>query len=337
MKSLNLSATLLFLTIILLSCSKPKPEKVIVNEWSDYHDPAFGFKVQYPKNWYSMGQSGKAIFYLSEEIANNFLDPVNGKRTGAEISVRAERAENGMTIDQLLLDAKNELQQFGNIKEETKITIAGNEGIKVTFETPITTKLSIWGYSLFISVDTLLFEIGFRAFGDYYEAHNDVFAAVEKSFVPPTIIPKTDSRPRPSEQFDTYDTQYFTLEYPSNFNFTSPSKGSNEFVIELKGERLDCTIRLDIFGANKWTVEKVFEDNLKKYKSVKSKNETVIDGLRAMFVNYSPANNIESRAYFLVKNNKVYRITLNWFAPEKELYIGAFEKIIQSLKIKDVQ
>jgi hypothetical protein len=333
---------LLFLFLYVLSfffyaCEKPKPEKVVVKEWSEYHDPAFGFKVQYPKNWYSMGQSGKAIFYLSEEIANNFLDPVNGKRVGAEISVRAKRAEGGISIEQVLLDAKNELQQFGNIKEETKVSIAGKEGIKVLFETPITTKLSIWGYSIFVPVDTLLFEVGFRAFGDYYEAHKDIFTAVENSFVPPTIIPKTDNRPRPSEEFDKYDTQYFTLDYPSNFNFTIPNKGNNEFVVELKGERLDCTIRLDIFGANKWTVEKVFEDNLKKYQSVKSKSEITIDGLKAMFVNYSPANNIDSRAYFIVKNNRVYRITLNWFAPEKELYLVAFEKVIQSLKIKDVQ
>ena len=333
MKKTFLSFTIFFVSIILISCSKPKPEKVVVGEMSEYHDPAYGFTIKYPKDWKSMGESGKALFSPSEAVHNNFLDPVNGKRIGAEVSVVAKIAEEGKTIETLLNDSKTEIQQSGTISKEEAITIGGKDGKKISYQIPITTKLAIIGYTLYIPDDTLLFEIDFRAFGDYFDAHSDVFSTMEKSFIPPVIQKKTDNRFHPSEQFEKYDTPYFSMEYPSNFNFTSPPKGKNDFVVQLGGERLDCTIRFDVFGANKWTIDKVWEQNEGKYKA-KKKGDVMIDGNKAYWVDYPGAANIDSRAYFMVKNDKVIRITWNIYSPEKDLYSTVFEKTVNSLKLK---
>jgi len=304
-----------------------------VGEMVEYRDPAYGFSIKYPKEWLSMGESGRAMFVLSEEVVNNFLDPVNGKRTGAQVSVQAYKQEDGKTVDVILADGLMELQQTATMKGEETITVDGKEAKKYNYEIPVTNKLSIYGYQIYLPIDTMLFSINFRAFGDYLEATQDVFNAMQSSFVPPAILAKTDNRPRPSDQFDKYDTPFFSVEYPSNFNFTSPAKGKNDFVVQLGGERLDCTIRFDVFGAQDLTIEKVFEQNKGKYKTT-SANESMVDGLKAPFVNYAPAKDISSRAYFMVKNNKVIRVTLNWFAPETELYLKPFEKVVSSMKLK---
>ena len=96
---------------------------------------------------------------------------------------------------------------------------------------------------------------------------------------------------------------------------------------------MDCTIRFDIFGAEKLTVEKVWEQNQAKYKSRKN-GDLMIDGNKAFWVDYAGAANIDSRAYFMVKNDKVIRITWNIFSPDKDLYTASFEKVINSLKLK---
>ncbi len=318
---------------IIHGCSKPKPEKMKVGEMAEYRDPAYGFSIKYPKEWLSMGESGRAMFVQSEEVVNNFLDPLNGKRAGAQVSVQAFKQEEGKTVDVLMADGLMELQQTATMKVEETITIGGKEAKKYNYEIPVTNKLSIYGYQIYIPLDTMLFSINFRAFGDYLEATQDVFIAMQSSFTPPTILAKTDNRPRPSDQFDKYDTPYFSVEYPSNFNFTSPAKGKNDFVVQLGGERLDCTIRFDVFGAQDLTIEKVYEQNKGKYKAT-SAGEAMVDGLKAPYVNYAPAKDIASRAYFMVKNNKVIRVTLNWFSPETELYLKPFEKVVNAMKMK---
>ena len=53
-----------------------------------------------------------------------------------------------------------------------------------------------------------------------------------------------------------------------------------------------------------------------------------------IYLNYSVAANIGSRAYFVVKGDKVYRLSLNWFKPQEADYISVFEKMAASLKVK---
>jgi hypothetical protein len=43
---------------------------------------------------------------------------------------------------------------------------------------------------------------------------------------------------------------------------------------------------------------------------------------------------VERRFYFLVKADKVYRVTMDWFKPQREQYLTTYEKVIQSIKIK---
>jgi hypothetical protein len=137
----------------------------------------------------------------------------------------------------------------------------------------------------------------------------------------------------PSEVLEKYISTFFEFSYPDNFEFTSPKKGSYDFVMEMKANRMDCTIHVDVFGAKGLSVNKVVDRNKGTYKGAPV--ETKIDGNKAFYINYTPSvAQIKSRVYFVVKNDKVIRTTLNWYQPQSEIYLGAFEKCISSMKLK---
>jgi hypothetical protein len=73
-----------------------------------------------------------------------------------------------------------------------------------------------------------------------------------------------------------------------------------------------------------------------KFFNPKFKGETNIGGEKASYINYTPpkARNIDSRVYFIVKNNKIYRIILNYYTPMKKDFLPAFEKVIASIRLK---
>ena len=43
---------------------------------------------------------------------------------------------------------------------------------------------------------------------------------------------------------------------------------------------------------------------------------------------------VASRAYFVVKNDKIYRVIFNYYAPAKKDFLPAFEKSVASIRIK---
>jgi hypothetical protein len=123
------------------------------------------------------------------------------------------------------------------------------------------------------------------------------------------------------------------MKYPDNMEFVTVKKGNNDFAMEMRADRLDCSIHIDVFGAKGLTVDKVWEQNKGRYKSRGTGNAT-IDGNKAFWVDYSVMANVSSRAYFVVKGDKVVRATLNWFTAQKDIYFPALEGCVTSLKLK---
>jgi hypothetical protein len=137
----------------------------------------------------------------------------------------------------------------------------------------------------------------------------------------------------PSETFSEYDAKMFTFLYPENFNFTNPPKGKNEMVVGLRGQRQDCNILFDVFGAQGLTLEKVFAQNKGRYKGA-VEGKATIGGQPALTLTLSAAKDVERRVYFSMKNDKVVRITMDWFKPQRTEYLAAYEKVIASIKFK---
>jgi|GEM_PF-3598130 hypothetical protein len=134
-----------------------------------------------------------------------------------------------------------------------------------------------------------------------------------------------------------YNSALFTIQYPENYNITYPEKGKMDFVMQLNGERLDCSVRLDIFDVGRYNLDEVFEWNKKSYEKNYSKisiGKASIDTLTTLYINYSAREDVDSRAYFIIKNNKAFRITLNWYIPQQKVYISLFEEVVNSFRLK---
>lgn len=138
----------------------------------------------------------------------------------------------------------------------------------------------------------------------------------------------------PSREFIIFSDKVLSLSYPSNFNPVQPApKGEVSFTLILQGYRNDSNVLIDVRPAKKLTLEKVIEQNTKFYKPT-STGETTIDGNKSMYLSYSMTKDVASRAYFVVKNDKIYRVIINYYKPSEKDFLPAFEKTISSIQIK---
>ncbi len=327
-----------FLMIIILAfvgCNKKKETPPVpVGEMTEYKDPGFGFVIQYPKEWKQLGASGKAIFVKSQEVSNKFMDPQTGEE-GGQVTVEVLKLD-GKTPDDVIATSKGELKQAWStveIQPDQTVTVANKQAVKVAYTIPVTSKTNISGYNIYVPGDTAVYRLDFVGYGDQFTAHTAVFEAMLKTFALPVIMVKSDKW-APSPNLQTYKSDFFTMQYPENMEFQSGvKKGDKDLVMELWAGRYDCSIHFDVFGAKKLTVDKVWEQNKGKFKA-KQTGETNIDGNKSHWVEYTNSIKGTSRTYFVVKNDKVIRVTTSWFPPERDIYYPVFEKALASVKIK---
>ncbi|MDP2207730.1 MAG: PsbP-related protein [Bacteroidota bacterium] len=331
MKKYILISSILLIAIVFFSCGK-KMEPVKVEKFKDYKDQMYGFKIQYPEKWLQLGQTGNAQFYQSQGVKDKFIYPGQPGELGTEVLVQIKNLE-GKTFDDFANELRDDIKQSGRIDSETNETIKDKPAIRMNFTIPITTKMNLEGYKYIFQVDTLIYTLSFSGFGEWFGAHTGVFAAMLNSFQLPAPVVKTVEGWTASTNLGKYETPFFVINYPDNLNFMSVDKGKFDFAAELRADRQDCSIRWDVFDAQDLPVEKVFDQNKVRYK-MKSSGEIVVDGQKTMFLNYTSMKDVESRGYFVVKNNKVIRITINWFNPQKQNYLTPFENIVTTMKLK---
>jgi len=219
------------------------------------------------------------------------------------------------------------------VKPEQPVTVAGKEASKVPFAANYGGKNIVYGHHIMLAADSIVYDLGFSGFGGHYEAYAAVFDAVLGSFEPAKPAVKGRDETLPSETMTEYDAKMFMFQYPENFNFTNPPKGKNDIVIGLRGIRQDCNILFDVFGAKGLTLEKVVEQNKGKYRGA-AQGKATVGGEPAVTLTLSAAKDVDRMVYFVVKNDKVIRITLDWYKPHKEAYAAAYGKVISSIKFK---
>ena len=327
-------AFLMLFIVAFMGCQKKETPSVPVGEMTVYRDPAFGFKISYPKEWKQLGETGKAMFVKSQEVANKFSDPQNGEE-GGMVTVEVLKLEGKTPADVIgaSKDAFKQTWSTVNVDPDQQTTVGGKPAVKVGYSIPVTQKTDIKGYLIYVTGDTAVYKIGCVGYGDQFTAHAAVFDAMLKSFELPVVIIKSDKWAA-SPNLESFPSDYFVMKYPENME-TVPNlkKGDKDFVMEMHADRLDCSIHIDVYGAKKLTQEKVWEQSKGKYKA-KATGEMDIDGMKANWVNYAGAKDISSRAYFLVKNDKIIRVTMNWYTPQQDVYLPVFEAAIKSIKLK---
>jgi hypothetical protein len=327
--ALSLGTLLLSLTIAGCGGEK-KIEPVKPGEMETYRDPGFGYSIQYPKGWMPNAEVGRAGFYSAQDVDKKFLDPTGQFPDGVMIGVTVIRSSSPDTAKKIIDDMLK--SGFVVSKPET-VSVGGMKGTRYGYSGLYTKTVKETGQHLYVPADTVLYDIRCAGFGGYFDAYRAVFdASIATLQFPKPAVPGRDPT-LPSENTAEVNGKLFSLQYPDNFTQLGASKGANEEVIELRGVRQDCSIRVDVFGAKGLTVEKVFDQNKGKYKATATGKATVA-GLPALTLTYAATANVERRFYFMVKNDKVFRVTMDWYRPQREEYLKAYDRTINSLKIK---
>lgn len=339
MKTLRSLAVLATLALVVASCAKhatPTP----IEGMKPYTDQVRDFTFSTPSNWVIQTVPGELIVaHTSKEAIRRFMNYGKGP-AGCKIEYRVVRTDSTRTIDSIMKNSKLEFEDNIDRSKESAATIGGMPARKLTteFEQEDGTFKS---ETYFVQKDTLVTVIYFGAFGGTFDDYASTFEEILKAATvakdrPKQEIKKDTAAPRgpepPSDTLRSYSTPEFTMNIPQNFQGTKATSAGVLSSVNLVGSRLDCNIQVDVFDASKQNnLEKILDQNKAKYNS--SPSNTTLGGQKAAYFTYG-SGNITSRAYFSVKGNRMYRVTVNMFKPEQGVYQPIFDKCLASFVMK---
>jgi hypothetical protein len=330
--TVGLSIAVLLVSLLVLGCGgKKQVTPLPVGTMEEYRDPQYGFHFDHPQGWVAGGEAGRPRIYNTLEAGQRFMDPTGPYPDGVLISVDVIKADKPAEQKASIIA---ELTSSGFILgQPAAVTIGGKAATKVPYTANHSAKIKETGHHIYVELDTVLYDIAFRGFGDMYATHAAIFDSVEKSFTFPRAVEPGRDATLPSDVATNYDAKMFTFQYPENFNFENAAKGNNDLALSLRGVRQDCSVQFIVFGAKGLTLEKVVDQNKGKYPGA-SQGKATIGGQPAITLTYSAAKEVERRVYFMVKDDKVYRVILDWFKPQRAEYLAAYDKLISSIKLK---
>jgi hypothetical protein len=338
MNAIRTLIALVVSTVVLIGCSG-HADPVRIDGLKLYEDKAKGFAIKVPQNWKNQHVTGELVQSLSaNEVARRMIDFGLGEG-GARIMLRVVYPDT-QTIADLMKNVKLEFEDgVDRYTKPVDVTLGGKPGkmIEVEFDQE-DGKYKQQLY--FVENDSLVTMVELAAFGSTFEDYSDTFkeilASVKLAHRPeekkPDTLAPTGPEP-PSETLRTIASPYFAIDVPDNFQ-GQRAQSSGMYGMSFVGSRLDCTIQVDVFDASKQnSLDKILEQNKGKYGGANA-NSTSLGGTKAAYFNYSGAAGIQSRAYFAVKGDKMYRITTNIYKAEAGVYQPIFDKCLATFKIK---
>jgi hypothetical protein len=336
----NKTILLLLVIIMLPGCSKKAVE---VKDWAQFQDQFFKISFNYPKDWVVVTEPTKVVVSSSAEAAEKFFDRDSRKADGVQVVIASERSDSLQDYVKYVRDFKATKESEGyKVSEMEDVKINGLDAKKISYSGVIDEKTKIKAIYVATLKDSTMYYVHYAAFNDLFVPYKPVFDSVLASLILPQkiVIPKGVDPAIPLTQVEKYSDNYIQLEYPANFGPNElPKRGDMisgvRFAGNKDGMRNDCSIDIDIRPAKKLSLDKVVAQN-EKFFNPKSRDETNVNGDRAKYLNYVPqkVKNIDSRVYFIVRNDKIYRIILNYYAPMKKDFLPAFEKVIASIRLK---
>lgn len=316
--------------LCIAGCGKKEVVPLKVGEMTDYKDPGYGFHIEYPAEWLSNAEVGRALFFSEQDVDKKFLDPIGPYPNGALISVIITKTSNaGAVVDSTVAGMKSIGMQVGPAEQ---VTVSGLSASKYHYAARYEGGTAT-GDHVYLMTDTSFYDLWFAGFADFYQEYKDIFTASLNSFRLPRPAVRGTDEMIPSSEYVEETTQHFRVSLPDNFQggtVKGPFESSSEYSNK---KRLDCSIRLDMFDAKHQTVDKVFDQNRSKYRGTGT-GRMIIGGDQSMFISYAATKDVSARAYFLVHGNSAWRITTTWYNPDAKDYIPAFEKILGSIKWK---
>lgn len=299
------------------------------------------FQVKVPENWIKQTQTGDLIIaYSKPGISRRFLDFGKGDG-GAKVELRALTLDSTRTLDSLIKNSKLEFEDKLDRYKIDQTTLGGKPAKKlyVKFDQEDGQYQSEAYFAENDGVATILTLAAFgNTFDDYTKEFAEIIASVKLARKPdapkgPDTLAPTGPEP-PSDTLRSYSAPDFTIQIPQNFDGKKSQAAGMLSSVNFFGSRLDCNIQVDVFDASKQkNLEKILIQNKASYGG-KDPIGVTLSGAKGAYFVYNPSGTVSSRAYFVVKNNKLFRITVNWYKPEEKLYLPVFEKSLKTISMQ---
>lgn len=327
-------------TLAVLSGCSSKPQIPAVTGYELYQNPYFKGTFSYPKGWHVIEEGGKVNIYSSNDpnVVDKFYNPTSKTgKDGAQLAVSYQRLDSVQALAQYIDSFKEARAAEGfQIRSVDAKTVDSTEAMQIVYSGAYDKETKKYVVHTMTLKDSVLYTIEYNAFNDYFEPYRATIDTLLASMRLPTkqAAAAAADPTLPSETFVAFSNNLISINHPDNFSANAlKPKAPAEASIQFKGYRQDCTVQVDVLPAQGLSVEKVFEQNEKFFKG-RGQSESTIDGVKAIYRVYSPVRGIESRVYFLVKNDKIYRVIMNYDQTRRSDFLPTFEKMVASLKIK---
>lgn len=327
----------LFVAAVLWQGCSKKAAHANITEWEQFQDPYFKVTFAYPKGWHVVNEPGKISIYSSQEVTEKFFNPTSKNPEGVRIIVAQDRDTISGTLEKYVQTFRGDKTTEGfEIKSTEQRTIEGLSATELVYTGAYDKATRLNAVRAVTMKDSSFYYLLYEGFGDLYQAYKVVYdsALASLTLPKPRVVAKNVDPSLPVEDFDRFQNEVLDIGYPANFSPTiAKPKGEVTFALEIKGYRQDCFITIDVRPAKKLTLEKVVEQNSKQFKST-SKAQARISNEKAIYLNFSPMKNVDGRVYFVVKNDKFYRVITYYYSPMKKSFQPAYEKAVASIRFK---
>lgn len=314
-----------------------KQETAKVAGYEKYQEPFLKVAFSHPQGWLLQQDGTKISFYSSPEAVVKFNPYSPEGAAAARIIVNIDKMDTVRTLDDYVRTISNDLTSSGfDVTAAVAKNITDIPGKMIHYTGALDAKNRISGDQVVAIRDSMVYMVEFEGFNKMYDGYKVALDTLLASLnLPGPKIVSQDADPSiPAAEMETFDNNFLKIAYPANFSASSATvKAPVEFALNLMGYRKDSYVAVDVRPAQGLALEKVVEQNAKFFKET-SRGEANIDGVKSIYLNYSPMKDIQSRVYFLVKNDKLYRMIVNYYAPMRSDYLPVFEKMAASLVTK---
>lgn len=302
-------------------------------------DEVTKFEIKLPTNWQIQQVPGQLALAVSKPGIQRRFIRFNEGEGGAKVELRVVMLDSTRTFDSLIINSKLEFEDGLDRYELSDATLDGKPAklLTVKFDQE---DGEFESHQYFAQQDSVVTIVTFAAFGKTYEDYvaqfDEIAKSVKLAVMPEPIVQDTlapaEIEP-PSETMRSYSAPDFSIKIPENFE-GKKAQTSGLSAVNFFGSRLDCNVQVDVFDASKQkNLSKIADQNKAAYGG-KAPQDLKVGGVDAKMFTYNAATNVSSRAYFAVKGNKLFRITVNWYQPEQSVYLPVFEKCVSSISFK---
>jgi hypothetical protein len=317
----------------MFSCGGKKKNIPDIKVLKEYKDPILGFGFKYPDNWYTLKSEGVNFACISSQEAANRFETLDEGPTGVKVIISAIQLKEGLTFDSLV---KMQKYQVPYSQPQT-VKLDGVDCIKKSYSFDLSDgKFEgeiIYGMKDPKVATIITIESFGGIFKDYQKNFDEILSTVKLAQMQQMkvdTVKKIEEQPLPSQNLaEVKGENLFSIKIPDNFD-SKRIKVPNSLLAYLYSgtRRADSDINIVIFDASKQkNLDKIANDN-KALMGNSNPTATSIAGQKAYVFEYSPRAKVRSRVWFVIKNDKLFRITMDWSTDEEQAYKPILEKSI---------